>query len=106
RRARGLPRARHPASGARAAVQHVPRHLAPGQGAPRGRGMTDAVDLPRIRHLIGGKLVDPVDGGWMEDIEPATGQAWAWVPDGTAADVDRAVSAAQAAFPGWSRTPP
>ncbi|MFN8622107.1 MAG: aldehyde dehydrogenase [Chloroflexota bacterium] len=61
--------------------------------------------MPRIQHLIGGELVDPIDGGWMEDIEPATQQAWAWVPDGTAADVDRAVTAASAAFPAWSRTP-
>jgi aminomuconate-semialdehyde/2-hydroxymuconate-6-semialdehyde dehydrogenase len=62
--------------------------------------------LPRIQHLIGGELVDPVEGAWMDDIEPATGQAWALVPDGSAADVERAVTAARAAFPAWSRTSP
>ena len=36
--------------------------------------MTAPGGLPRIQHLVGGELVDPVDGGWMEDIEPATGE--------------------------------
>ena len=61
--------------------------------------------LPRIRHLIGGELADPGNGLWMDDIEPATGKAWALVPDGDGADVDRAVAAATAAFPAWARTP-
>jgi aldehyde dehydrogenase (NAD+) len=37
---------------------------------------------------------------------PATGAVIATVPDGTAADVDRAVSAATAAFPAWAATDP
>src|SRR5262249_41014474 len=36
---------------------------------------------------------------------PATGQAYARVPDSDARDVDEAVRAAAKAFPAWSRTP-
>jgi len=39
-------------------------------------------------------------------INPATGVTVAEFPAGTAADVDRAVAAARAAFPAWAATPP
>jgi len=39
-------------------------------------------------------------------VNPATGEVVAETPAGTAADVDRAVAAARAAFPGWSATTP
>ena len=41
----------------------------------------------------------------IEVIDPATGTVIGDVPAGTAADVDRAVAAAQRAFPGWAATP-
>jgi aldehyde dehydrogenase (NAD+) len=42
---------------------------------------------------------------WLDIVNPATEEAFARVISGTADDVDRAVRAAAAAFPGWSRTP-
>ncbi len=54
-----------------------------------------------------------IDGGWVapagseppiEVINSATEEVMATVPQGTPADVDRAVAAAKAAFPGWSET--
>jgi aldehyde dehydrogenase (NAD+) len=39
-------------------------------------------------------------------VNPATGAVFASVPRGTAEDVDRAVDAATAAFPGWAATSP
>ena len=42
--------------------------------------------------------IDPID-------EPATGTQYAEVARGSVADVNRAVDAANAAFPGWARTP-
>ena len=54
----------------------------------------------------GGDLVDAVDGGVREVVNPATGEVIAEVPEGTQADVDRAVAAAKAAFPGWRDTTP
>ena len=59
------------------------------------------------------RLEDYVDGKWVASLSksaqavrnPATGEAIGDVPLGTAADVDRAVSAAQSAFPAWRATP-
>jgi len=58
-----------------------------------------------VRNYIGGELVDPAGNIWLDDIEPATGQAIARVPASDADDVSAAVDAAQAAFPAWSETP-
>jgi 1-pyrroline dehydrogenase len=59
-----------------------------------------------LRNLVAGDLVDAVDGGVREVFNPATGDVIAEVPEGTQADVDRAVAAAKAAFPGWRDTTP
>jgi betaine-aldehyde dehydrogenase len=54
--------------------------------------------------LIGGELVSPVDGRVMDVVDPARGEVVASAPEGGPADVDRAVQAAVAAFPGWRDT--
>jgi aminobutyraldehyde dehydrogenase len=59
-----------------------------------------------LRNLVGGDLVDAVEGGVREVVNPATDEVIGEVPEGTQADVDRAVAAAKAAFPGWRDTPP
>jgi 1-pyrroline dehydrogenase len=51
----------------------------------------------RYRNLIGGELLAAAEGGEREILNPATGEVLATVPDGTSADVDRAVEAARAA---------
>jgi len=56
--------------------------------------------------LIGGELVEAASGETMDVIAPATGETIAKVPRCGAEDVDRAVSAAQAALPAWlDKTP-
>ena len=57
------------------------------------------------RMLIGGKLVESTSGAWDECINPANDQPIGRVPAGTKEDVDRAVKAAQTAWPDWARTP-
>ncbi len=52
--------------------------------------------------LIGGKLVESLDGNWLESIDPSDGSLLGRVPDGSKRDVDAAVDAALAAFPSWS----
>ncbi|HET7452390.1 MAG TPA: aldehyde dehydrogenase, partial [Thermoanaerobaculia bacterium] len=52
-----------------------------------------------------GELRPPAGGRCLEDVDPATGETIAEIPDSSAADVDAAVSAASAAFPAWSATP-
>ena len=63
------------------------------------------ITFPAPAHWIDGRAV-PFDGPVIEVVNPATGAVVATVPAGTAADVDRAVAAAAAAFPGWAATPP
>jgi len=56
---------------------------------------------------IGGEQVDPAGGEWFESFNPYTGRPWALIPRGNAADVDRAVTAASAAFRGdWRKLTP
>jgi aldehyde dehydrogenase (NAD+) len=65
---------------------------------------------PTIRasygHFIDGRFVASKSGRRFPTINPATEETLAEVAEGTAADVDRAVSAARAAFRRWSRTKP
>ncbi|MCG3754024.1 aldehyde dehydrogenase family protein [Amycolatopsis sp. Poz14] len=63
-------------------------------------------ELRRFDRLyVGGEWVAAIDGEPIQSIDPATGRPWAVVAAGGAADVDRAVEAARAAFPAWRRTP-
>ena len=52
----------------------------------------------RYQLYIDGAFVDPADGRWLESSDPVSGEDWAWVPRGSAADVERAVAAAHRAF--------
>ena len=58
--------------------------------------------------FIGGEWVDPASGEWFETENPYTGRPWALIPRGGAADVNRAVEAAQTAFSRgeWTRYTP
>ena len=55
--------------------------------------------------LINGKLVAG-EGRIEEVLNPATGKVLAKVPEASRAQINAAVDAADAAFDGWSRTPP
>ncbi len=56
-------------------------------------------------HVIAGQAVGGDGGSRIDVVNPATEQVIASVPAGTADDVDAAVAAARAAFPGWSAVP-
>ena len=58
----------------------------------------------RYENFIDGDWVKPLKGSYAEDLAPATGLAIAEYPRSTVEDVDLAVSAAKAAFPGWAAT--
>ncbi|MFF4892572.1 aldehyde dehydrogenase family protein [Micromonospora chersina] len=71
----------------------------------------DLADAPPAllarHHLhVAGDWVDPAHSGTIPVENPATGEIIGQVPAGTPADVDRAVAAARAAFPGWAATAP
>jgi aminobutyraldehyde dehydrogenase len=64
------------------------------------------VTVSRYQNFVGGEWVDATEGATAEIINPATGETIAEVPDGTQADVDRAVEAAKRALPEWLETTP
>jgi acyl-CoA reductase-like NAD-dependent aldehyde dehydrogenase len=55
------------------------------------------------RLFIGGKFVDAVDGATLTSLNPHDNSAIVDVAMAGKADIDKAVAAAQAAFPKWSR---
>lgn len=65
----------------------------------------DIADDLRLSMIIGGDLVPAETGQTFRLLDPFEESEWAHVPEAAAPDVDRAVKAARAAFPGWSRTP-
>ena len=60
--------------------------------------------MERILNYIGGDLVDPQSGKYLENIEPATGKVYGEIPDSAQQDVELAVQAAEEAFLAWSKT--
>lgn len=59
----------------------------------------------RLANFIGGKFCPPAGGAYFDDIDPATGEPVAEVPDSDGRDIDSAARAAHQAFESWSRTP-
>ncbi len=59
--------------------------------------------MKKLQNYIGGELVDAFGGLWIDNVEPATGQVYALIPDSDDRDVAMAVEAATEAFPAWSR---
>src|SRR5262245_53268596 len=64
------------------------------------------VAVTRYRNFVGGEWVDAADGETMEVLNPATGETFAEVPQGSAEDANRAVEAAKRALPEWRETTP
>ena len=62
-------------------------------------------EVPHIDHVIHGATGAP-SGERSDVFNPATGEVTGRLVLGGVADVDAAVAAARAAFPGWSATPP
>ena len=69
--------------------------------------MTATPTLVEHSHLyIGGEWVSPSSAeGTIEVVNASTEEVMGRIPEGSAADVDRAVEAARAAFESWSQTP-
>src|SRR5438270_2351725 len=58
----------------------------------------------QIANFINGEFVPPHSGAHFDDINPATVEVIAAIPDSDERDIDAGVRAAKAAFPSWSRT--
>lgn len=59
----------------------------------------------KIENYIGGGLVSPASGEYLDNVNPATGEPYSLIPDSDDRDVQLAADAAGAAFPAWSMTP-
>ena len=63
--------------------------------------------MKHYQHYIDGQWTDPDSGTWFDTENPYTGEVWAKIARGNAADVDKAVAAAKAAYDGgWGTSSP
>ena len=63
--------------------------------------------MKQYQHYINGAWTDPHSGEWFDTENPYTGEVWAKIARGNAADMDRAVIAAKQAFEGgWGTSLP
>lgn len=60
--------------------------------------------MEKILNYIDGKLQEPLDGAFLENMDPSVGKPYSLVPDSKDADVQLAVEAAKKAAPEWGRT--
>src|SRR3974390_1036653 len=60
--------------------------------------------IVRDKIYVNGAWIPSTGTGTLEVIDSATEEVFATIPEGTPADVDAAVEAAAAAFPGWAAT--
>jgi aminomuconate-semialdehyde/2-hydroxymuconate-6-semialdehyde dehydrogenase len=58
--------------------------------------------MEKLQNFINGKYCAPVNGKYIDNIEPATGQVYSLIPNSDEEDVEQAVAAAEKAFPSWS----
>jgi aminomuconate-semialdehyde/2-hydroxymuconate-6-semialdehyde dehydrogenase len=61
--------------------------------------------METIHNYINGELVPPVNGDYIDNVEPATGKVYSKIPDSNAKDIALATQAAKAAFGDWSTRP-
>lgn len=63
--------------------------------------MNTPANIRKGRMLIGGELVAGESDAWLESLNPATEELIGYMPAASAADVNRAVAAAEKAQPAW-----
>ena len=81
-------------------VTNSTAYAAPGQPGAK------ANYRPRYGHYIGGEFVEPIRGGYFENLSPINGKPFTEVARGTVEDIDRAVDVAWQAFQSWKKTSP
>lgn len=56
----------------------------------------------QLRNFIDGQFSNPIEGKYIDNVNPATGKVYGQIPNSTAKDIESAVEAAKKAFPAWS----
>lgn len=59
--------------------------------------------MEKLQNFINGAYCDPIKGQYIDNYEPATGKVYSLIPNSDEEDVQRAVEAADKAFPIWSK---
>lgn len=62
-------------------------------------------ELPVMKPYIGGEWIESESQKYTTIYDPSTGKPIAQVPQCTAAEVEKAIAAAKAAYPAWKNTP-
>ena len=57
-----------------------------------------------IKNYINGEFVNPISKDWINNYNPAKGEIYGQIPNSNEDDVEKAVEAAEKAFPSWSNT--
>ncbi|MBK7289915.1 MAG: aldehyde dehydrogenase [Chitinophagaceae bacterium] len=58
-----------------------------------------------LENYIGGNLIGPLSGNFIDNFNPATGEIVGQIPESNEKDINIAVEAAKKAFPAWSVSP-
>jgi malonate-semialdehyde dehydrogenase (acetylating)/methylmalonate-semialdehyde dehydrogenase len=66
---------------------------------------TSSADVPTVKLIIGGKLVESKTTEWRDVVNPATQEVLARVPFATPSEVEAAVASAREAFKTWRKVP-
>lgn len=59
----------------------------------------------KLKNYINGELLDPADGQYIDNYEPAKGEVYSLIPRSSVKDLELAVAGAKEAFPKWANTP-
>jgi aminomuconate-semialdehyde/2-hydroxymuconate-6-semialdehyde dehydrogenase len=57
----------------------------------------------KLKNYINGELIAPANENYLDIYDPAVGEVYSQIPDSDEDDVNKAVAAAKAAFPMWSK---
>lgn len=58
--------------------------------------------MKKILNYIGGELMEPTSRAFLDNTDPSRGAVYSLIPDSQKQDIDKAVEAAERAFPEWS----
>ena len=58
-----------------------------------------------LKNYINGQFTNPVNGAYIDNYEPATGQIYSKIPRSGEAEIELAVAASKQAYPIWSNMP-
>jgi aminomuconate-semialdehyde/2-hydroxymuconate-6-semialdehyde dehydrogenase len=59
--------------------------------------------MEKIKNFINGQFIEPINGQYLDNYEPATGKVYSLIPDSDEKDIELAIQAADKAFPIWSK---